>query len=78
LGVVDVVQEQVDGADALLEAMFDRLPLVGAQQTRHHIERHDLFDALGALVERERDAARLERELGGVLPGRNLLRPQRH
>jgi hypothetical protein len=69
LVVIHVVQEEIDGAHALFEAALDRVPLLGAQHARHQVEGHDLLDALGALIQSEGDAARLKRELGGLLAG---------
>ena len=65
--VIDVVQEQVERAHALLEAALDLAPLVGGDDARHQVERHDLLDAFGALIDGEGDPARLEREIGGAL-----------
>ena len=70
--MIDVVQEQVQRAHALFEAKLDRAPLVGSDDARHQVEGHDLFDALGRLVHRKSDPARLERQVGSALAALDL------
>ena len=75
--VVDVVEEEVERAHALLEPALDAFPLLGQDDPRDEIERHDLLDAARVLVHRERDATRLEAEVRGALPARDLVRGER-
>jgi hypothetical protein len=72
--VVDVMEEQVERANALLEPALDPFPLLGEDDPRDQIEGHDLFEAARILVHRERDPARLEAEIGRPLPPADLLR----
>ena len=74
--MIEVVQEQVERPDALLQAALDVLPLGRRDQARHQVEGHDLLDALGALVDGEGDATRLERQLGRALATGHLVGPQ--
>ena len=75
--MIDVVEEEVERTHALLQAARHAVPLVGRDDARHEIERHDLLRALGPLVHRERDAAHAKRQLGGTSPSVNLFGAQR-
>ena len=70
LGVVDVVDEHVEGPDPLPEARLDDRPLLGGEDAGNRVEGEDALGALLALrVDRERDPAVEEgavRELGGA------------
>src|SRR5687768_7548097 len=72
--VVDVAEEEVQRAHALLESALDALPLLRQDDPRDEIERHDLLGAARVLIHGERDAARLEAEVRGALSARDLVR----
>ena len=67
--VVDVVDEEVERADALLQPRLDDRPLVGRDEARDQVERQD---ALGPLlrvgVDGERDAVVQERAVRRARP----------
>jgi hypothetical protein len=63
LVAVDVEQEQVQGGDALDEAVLDAAPLVGRDDARHEVEREDALQPLGFAVHGEGDAVVEQREL---------------
>ena len=54
--VIDVVQEQVEGPDALHQAGFHHRPLRGRDRPRDQVEGEDLFDAAAVGIDREGDA----------------------
>ncbi len=75
--MVDVMEEQVQRAHALIEATLDFAPLFGGNDARHQVERHDFVDAFRTLVDSERDAARLERQVSRALAAFNLVVAER-
>ena len=77
LSVIDVVEEQVERANALLEAARDAIPFVRDDDARDEVEGHDLLHPLGPLVHREGDPADAERQVGGATTALDLLRAQR-
>ena len=60
LAVVDVGEEEVEGAEPLLETALDHLPLVGRHDPGHEVEREDAVGAGIVAVDREPDALREE------------------
>ena len=70
--MVDVVDEEVQGVDALLEAAFDLVPLVGGNDARNEVEREDALGAGGVAVDVEGDAHLQQQPLGGVLVAQQL------
>ena len=75
--VIDVVDEQVERADALLQAALDAAPFRGRDDPRHDIERKDPLGAGAVAVDVEGDAHVQERALGGLLPAEELAVGQR-
>ena len=67
LVVVQVVDEMVDGREALLQAGLDTPPFVSCDDTRDDVERPGTVDATPVGVHRERDALREDVEVGTVL-----------
>jgi hypothetical protein len=84
--VIDVVDEAVERADALLETRLDRRPFPSRHQTRQDIEGPDPFDPrLLIRIQGERDAFVMERQMGlarlerqSALAGTLDVLPQRH
>ena len=77
LTVIDVVDEQVERADALLQPALDDLPLMGRDQARDEIERkYALGPLLGIGIDRERDALVQERTIGELAGPRQIGRGQ--
>jgi hypothetical protein len=74
-GAVDVLQEQVEGGDALGQAALEDAPLGGGDDARDQIVGKDLLGALAAAVDGEGDALVQEREIGGRLALAHLARP---
>ena len=62
--MVDVVQEQVEGLDALQQPGFERLPLGRRDRPRDQVEREDLLDAAAVGIDGEGDALVDEHEVG--------------
>ena len=54
--VIDIMQKEIQGAQALLQPPLNQAPLVSRNDARHKIERHDALRALIAAVNREGDA----------------------
>ena len=54
--VVDVVQKEIQRAQALFQPPLEQAPLVSRDDARHKIERHDALGALIAAVNREGDS----------------------
>ena len=75
--VVDVLQEQVDGRQALRQAVDERLPLGGGDDPRQEIERKDTLGAFFVAVDGEGDALGEERLVGLDLSQPELAR-RRH
>ena len=71
--VIDVVEEEIEGAHALLEAALDVVPLLRQDDSRNEVERHDLLQTARILIHRECDPTRLEAEVRRALPARDLL-----
>jgi hypothetical protein len=69
LVMVDVVDEGVEGADALLEAVLETNPLLGRKHPGHDVERDQPFGAFFLAVDRERDTDAVEEgvRLGALL-----------
>jgi hypothetical protein len=61
--MVDVVEEQVQGGDALDQAGLDVFPLAGGDHPWERIEREDALGAFLVAVDRERDALLKEEQL---------------
>ena len=74
--VVDVLEEEVDGGEALLESPLDVLPLPGGQQARHEVERDDPLRHLVPAVHGEGDAFVQEPAVDALLELRHLLGDQ--
>ena len=72
LVVVDVVDEQVQRADPLLEALLDPVPFGRRDDPRDEIEGKDPLGAGAVAVHVERDAHVQERALGRLLPAQQL------
>jgi hypothetical protein len=68
LAVIDVVQEEVEGAHALLEAAGQPLPFGAGDDARHQVEREHALEALVPAVHGERDALVQERRVGLAPP----------
>ena len=66
LVVIDVVQEEVEGGDALHEAPLEMLPLLGWDDAGDEIERKDPLGALLVAVNVERDALPKEGQVHGA------------
>lgn len=64
LVVVDVVEEEVESADALLQAPLHARPLGGRDDARHQVEGEDPLDALLVAVHGEADPLGQERRVG--------------
>ncbi len=64
LVVVDVVQEEVERAHALLQTLLEDAPLVRRNDARHDVERDQALGAGILPVDGERDADPVERALG--------------
>ena len=62
--VVDVVQEEIERAHALLQAALEHLPFVRRNDARHDVERDEALGAAVLAVYRERDADAMECALG--------------
>src|SRR5579864_903988 len=71
--VVNVVEEQINGVDALLQSALYDLPFIRPDQPWHQVKRHNLIDAFGTLVHRERYAARYERPFRRLLTTAHFL-----
>ena len=74
--MVHVVDEHIDGREALQEATFDAPPLVGSDDTGDHVERPGAVDAAPVRVHGERDAHAHDVELGQVLTLLQLGEPE--
>jgi hypothetical protein len=74
LPVVDVVDEAVQRDHALAQPRLDAQPFTARDRARDDVERPGAVDrAVLLVVDREGDAHRLDRELGGLLPDRDLV-----
>ena len=62
--VINVMNEEVQSADALLEPALDPVPFGGGDQPRDRIERDDPLDALLAAIDGERDPLLAHRQVG--------------
>ena len=62
--MVNVVQEQVQRADALFQAAFEQGPFVGRDDARDQVEGKNFLRAAVIVVDRERDALRQEGRVG--------------
>lgn len=67
LFVVEIVEEEVEGGDALDEAFFDNRPFIGGNDAGHEVEGEDAFGAFVVVVDGEGDAAAHEREVDSGL-----------
>ena len=64
LVVVDVVDERIERAHALLEAALEPRPLVDRQDARHDVEGDQPLGAFVLAVHGERDADAMEQRVG--------------
>ena len=65
--VIDVVDEQIQGLDALLEPALDVLPLARLDNPRHDVEGPDLFGSRLVAIDVERDAHVQQGQIGSLL-----------
>ncbi len=65
--MINVLEKQIEGCDALGEARLDLPPLGASDDARQQIVREDPLGALFAAVDRERDALMQETEVGRLL-----------
>ena len=65
--VIDVVDERVEGVDALLQAALDVVPFGRRDDARHQVEGEDALGAGRVAVDVEGDAHLQQQALGGVL-----------
>ncbi len=65
--MIDIVDEQLEGVDALLEAAFHVVPFGGGNDAGNQVEREDALGAGGIAVDVEGDAHLEQQPLGGVL-----------
>ncbi len=65
--MINVVEEEVEGVDALSQAGLDAVPLRGLHDARHDIERQHALDAGAVAVDVERDAQVDERRVSRLL-----------
>ena len=77
---VDVLDVEIDGLDALLEAAPQQVPFGGRENARQHVERDQALLRVGLAVDREGDADAAKQQLGLAPPviehiGRNLAQP---
>ncbi len=70
--VVDVVDEGVEGVDALFEAAFDAVPFGRGDDARDQVEGEDAFGAGGIAVDVKRDAELEEEAFGGMFIAEEL------
>jgi hypothetical protein len=75
-GVIDVVQEQVEGPDALHQAGFHHRPLRGRHRPRDQVEGEDLFHPAAVGIHREGDALVHEHQVRAGAPLLKLGRQQ--
>src|SRR4051812_30606692 len=66
-GAVNVLDEQVDGADALLEACGEVRPFAGGEDAGDDVEGNDPLRRFLVAINGEGDAERAEGGLGGLL-----------
>ncbi len=83
LAVIDVVQEQVEGADALEQAGLQLAPLGARQNARDDVEGDQPLGAGGAAIDRKGDAQALEQKVGLLALGgegrvRGIAQPPHH
>jgi hypothetical protein len=63
--VIKIVNEQVQGADALDEALLDARPFRGGNNARNQVERKRFFDPRAFAIDVESDAGLDERAVSG-------------
>ena len=73
LSIVDIVDEQVEGSQALDQALLQHLPLVKRDDARDDIHRPGAIDVLSLAVDGEGDTHLLDGQIGCVLPGDKVL-----
>ena len=78
LGVIDVVDEQVERLDALLQALLDGGPVRGADDAGQDVEREDALGPRLVAVHGERNAEVQQVALGRLLPPHQLALRQRN
>ena len=66
--MVKIIDEMIQGRDALLEAALDPAPLGGGDDSRHEVEREDLLQARMLAIDIEGNPHLQERGLSGSLP----------
>ena len=66
LPVIDVVQEKIQGGDALGQAAFEVFPFLGGDDAGNEIEGENLFGALLVAIDIESDALTQEGQVHGL------------
>ena len=74
--MVNVVDEEVQRADALFQTPLDAIPLLAGDDAWDRVERDDPLDAAPAAVNRERDALIAHQEVGRAMAAFQLLGPE--
>ena len=70
--VIDVVDEVVQGGDALLQAALDLVPRAPGDDAGHNVEGEDAFGAVSVVVDVERDPHSQEGARGRLLTAQQL------
>ena len=74
--VINVVNEKIERADALLEPALDPVPFGGGDQPGDRVERNDAFDALLAAIDRKRDPLLPHRQVSQLVAPFELVRSE--
>ena len=74
--VIDVVDEHVDRAQSLRQALLDEPPLLGGDDSRHYVERPRAIDATTVGVDGERDTHADNVQFSKVLALLQLCQPK--
>jgi hypothetical protein len=64
LAVIDILEEKIEGFQALADTSFDIAPFGGRDDPGNNVEREDLFDSLAAAVYGKGDALAHEEAFG--------------
>ncbi len=75
--VIDVVDERVQGVDALLQAALDVIPFVGGDDARNQVEGEDALGPGGFAIDVESDAHLQQQALRRVLIAQQVAFGQR-
>lgn len=80
--MIDVAQEHVERAHALLQALLQQRPFLAGHDSRDHVEGDQTLGGFGIPIDREGDADAAKQELGLLAAiferlGRRLLEPAR-